>query len=240
MYVYLITNTLNDKKYVGQTKRNLKERWYEHLKKSNNIKINKLSLKNDIILLGKEYFKLEILKECSSLIELNYYEKFFIQKYNTIQEGYNLNSGGTNHELSEDYKKYISENSTCSKEVFVFDSEGNFLKSFYSVNQACRELNVNSKNAFRILAGKRKTTKGYFFSYEKKYLAKKDNRKKVYKYDLEGNFLKEYISIVECANDNNTSSTCIKKVIKKQLKQLKGYLYSFIEINKDDFNQIKK
>ena len=33
MYVYLITNTLNDKKYIGQTKRNLKERWYEHLKK---------------------------------------------------------------------------------------------------------------------------------------------------------------------------------------------------------------
>ena len=35
MFVYLITNTINGKRYVGQTKRTLHERWWQHTHQKN-------------------------------------------------------------------------------------------------------------------------------------------------------------------------------------------------------------
>ena len=72
MIVYLIKNLVNDKNYVGLTTRNIKVRWYEHVKKSKKSNLSDISLHKDIFLYGKNNFKIEVLKEIiQDLFSLN-------------------------------------------------------------------------------------------------------------------------------------------------------------------------
>lgn len=93
MYIYLITNKINNKKYVGQTTQSVKKRFIQHKssKSSNSI------LHKSIRKYGKENFVISVLMECYSIDELNYFEQYFIEYYNTLSKnGYNLKSGGLN------------------------------------------------------------------------------------------------------------------------------------------------
>ena len=227
MFVYLIINKLNDKKYVGLTKQTIKERFYEHICKSRRQKLNEKSLHFAMKICGTENFTIEVLKVCSSLNEMNKYERYYIKYYNTMENGYNFNSGGANFVYTEEYKNYLSETSFNSKEVYVFKADGSFVGKYYSVNKACRVLNIKTKPAFRVLSGLRKSTSGYHLSYDGTFSTPKEKRKKVFKYDLNGNFIQEYESITECARCNNTSNSSIWRVIYKRRKQNKGYIYSF-------------
>lgn len=54
------------------------------------------------------------------------------------------------------------------KKVYMFDLEGNYIKTFKNQAEACRELNLKN-NSFiaNVLNGKFKSTHGYKFSYQK-------------------------------------------------------------------------
>lgn len=93
MIIYLVTNKINGKQYVGQTTRTLEERWYEHCydDKSANFSILKSAIKK----YGENNFKVEVIRECKTQQELNEFERYFIAKYNTISpNGYNIRAGG--------------------------------------------------------------------------------------------------------------------------------------------------
>ncbi len=91
-YIYSITNSINNKKYIGQTT-NVSRRFKEHLYNRNNHplynSINKYGIKN---------FKFEIIDNAFTLDELNNKEIYYILQYNTTDRnfGYNLESGGKN------------------------------------------------------------------------------------------------------------------------------------------------
>ena len=93
-YIYKITNIVNKKAYIGQTKQDdVCKRWAEH---KNSIKYN-----NGCPLLmgafkkyGIDKFKFEVIIICfdEARFEL---EKYYIKKYDTFgKNGYNLNEGG--------------------------------------------------------------------------------------------------------------------------------------------------
>lgn len=108
--VYLRTNKINGKQYVGQTN-NFKRReydWYNinwgyagHL-------INNARKKY-----GVENWDTVILKECSTVDETNYWETFYIKQLNTkYPSGYNLTDGGEGSigcVFSDERKKKLSE-----------------------------------------------------------------------------------------------------------------------------------
>lgn len=88
MIIYRITNLLNDKVYIGQTQRTLKERMNEHF--SGSLYIDRMIQKY-----GRENFKYEIIEKCSKLEELNEREMFWIAKFNCkFSNGYNFKDGG--------------------------------------------------------------------------------------------------------------------------------------------------
>jgi len=93
MIIYKITNTVNDRVYVGQTRENETQRWKKHLsaaKRGFNTTICKAIRKY-----GKEAFTIEILHTCESEEELNLAEIAFIYALNSeVPNGYNLTSGG--------------------------------------------------------------------------------------------------------------------------------------------------
>jgi len=95
-YIYCITNLINNKKYIGQTTRNIEKRWKEHLQ---NLKI-KNKLYNAINKYGYENFSIEsihFIKEANRLDlkeSLDKYEIFYIKTFNTYKKGYNSTEGG--------------------------------------------------------------------------------------------------------------------------------------------------
>lgn len=89
--IYLITNLINNKKYVGQTVMTLKQRWNKHL--SNSRTLNPTGIAGAIKKYGEQNFSMELLATCK-IEDLNELEKYYIRKYNTFNNGYNLTLGG--------------------------------------------------------------------------------------------------------------------------------------------------
>jgi group I intron endonuclease len=100
--IYLLTNTLNNKVYVGQTWKTLAQRFGYGYKGS-------LHIFNAINKYGKENFRYTILTVCSTQKIANYWEDYFIVKYDSINTGYNIKNGGSKGKHSEETKKKMSE-----------------------------------------------------------------------------------------------------------------------------------
>lgn len=90
--IYKIVNSINDKIYVGQTTRNIRERFYEHKKTSNPC----VFLKQAMQKYGKDKFSISLIETVSSIEEANERESYWISLYNSTNGnyGYNFCSGG--------------------------------------------------------------------------------------------------------------------------------------------------
>lgn len=100
--IYALKNTINDKVYVGQTWRSLIKRFSENYRHSPHIN-------NAIKKYGRDNFYYEVLTFCSTQQLADYWEKFFISFYDSIENGYNLREGGSRGKLLEATKIKISE-----------------------------------------------------------------------------------------------------------------------------------
>lgn len=91
-FIYKITNKINGKVYIGQTITPIKNRMYKHYSQARNGK-NITGIDAAIKKYGKENFEVEQILECPNE-DLDLQEKFYISKYNSFENGYNLTIGG--------------------------------------------------------------------------------------------------------------------------------------------------
>lgn len=94
--IYLITNKQNNKKYIGQTKIGIYNRWQEHLADSARSGPNRL-LYNAIKKYGVDNFTIELLETNIPENLIDQREQEFIKQYNTYYltgYGYNMTLGG--------------------------------------------------------------------------------------------------------------------------------------------------
>ena len=92
--IYLVTNTYNNKKYVGQTYQTLDDRWYDHVmnaKCGSDLYFHRAILKH-----GVEAFKIEPLVDDISESDIDAIEMKFIAEHRSSDPryGYNGTSGG--------------------------------------------------------------------------------------------------------------------------------------------------
>ena len=87
-FIYLTTNLINGKKYIGQRK--YRKGWESYLGSG-------VHLKNAIKKYGRENFQRIILEECKDKYSLDKAEEYWINKYNAVksEEFYNIAKGGT-------------------------------------------------------------------------------------------------------------------------------------------------
>ena len=113
--VYIITNTINNKVYIGQTIRNIRQRFSEHMSLHQR---GNAHLKSAVLKYGKESFNIEILKTLETNNEdelfkfLYKWEKYYIKKYKSYDSefGYNIDFGGQlNRVVSDESRKKMSE-----------------------------------------------------------------------------------------------------------------------------------
>lgn len=117
-YVYLTTNLINGKKYIGQHYGELDDYYLG----SGSI------LKKAILKYGRKNFKKEIIEICKDYNELNIAERKWITEYNAVYNDnfYNIAEGGFNsnpcvgltEEQKENRRKKLSEASKGSKNYF--------------------------------------------------------------------------------------------------------------------------
>lgn len=107
--VYLITNLVNGKKYVGQTVKNVRNRWKNH--KSSARRGHKSVICDAIRKHGHLSFSVKILCRCYSRPELDLMEDLHIVLHKTIHKpfGYNRRRGGGAGTFSEETRRMISE-----------------------------------------------------------------------------------------------------------------------------------
>lgn len=106
--VYEIVNIANGKKYIGQSI-NILTRWKDHIKELNKNKSRCTLLQRAWNKYGADNFVFNILKKCNE-DDLDYFETHYISLYDTINSGYNIESGGNKQKhLAESTKKKIGD-----------------------------------------------------------------------------------------------------------------------------------
>lgn len=189
--IYKVTNLLNNKIYIGITKRKVRERFNEHCRKS----FIKSLLTQNILKYGRDNFKVEVIEICEDLDTLYKKETEYIRSLNAmVPNGYNkcddiyiynienkkhirpsdetlkkarLARLGSKH--TEECKKRMSENRkgiiAYTKPVIAIDSNNNKFY-FNSVNEAAKQLNIKPRSISNVLHGWNKRAKKYFFVFQ--------------------------------------------------------------------------
>lgn len=147
----------------------------------------------------------------------------------TDESKVNMSRSAKNHDRSHG-------NNGMSKIVEKFDLDDNFLERFNSLREAAESINKDFKNISSCCRGKSKSAYGFKW----KYIGKSYNppiksesiekRKKVYQYDLEGNYINEYESQSEASRItkiNHISCVCLGK-----LNFSGGYQWRYEKSNK--------
>jgi group I intron endonuclease len=103
-HIYKLTNNITHKSYIGQAKCiNQRKNTYKHLRCKTQPK-----LYNALVKYGFDNFTFEIIDHSISPEHANELEIKYIREFNTIENGYNIESGGHNL-MSEATKRKISE-----------------------------------------------------------------------------------------------------------------------------------
>ena len=119
-YIYMITNKVNGKKYIGKTYKHVEKRFKQHIKlslsKSDNSLLHKAMRKY-----GINNFEVKTLLKDIDNSKLSYYERLWIKKLDTIvdhNKGYNLTIGGEGiigYKFTDSQKEKVS---ISSKEMW--------------------------------------------------------------------------------------------------------------------------
>jgi group I intron endonuclease len=112
--VYLLTNKINGKKYVGQTTQIIKRRIARH--KDDALHHPKYPINFAIRKYGMENFECKILKDSLSFDQMDFYEKKFIKELKTrTPGGYNCESGGCKLKTHSEKSKKKTSNTLKKK-----------------------------------------------------------------------------------------------------------------------------
>lgn len=125
--IYLISNDINNKLYVGQTTQTLNKRFNGHCCYSKSDRSVNMYIKRAIHKYGKDKFHILLIEECPIEL-LNEREKYWISFYDSYENGYNLTKGGQDsnyfnlHRLEstidiKKFKEYIIEFKPLATEV---------------------------------------------------------------------------------------------------------------------------
>lgn len=154
--VYIITNSINNKVYVGQTIQSLKKRWEEHCRKNCSKDEANMRIKRAIMKYGKHNFEIKELIRCNET-DLDKNEIYFIELYNSYYEGYNSTKGGKSG--AKPLKLNNEQQDSCIE----------LYKTGFSLRSIAKEFNVDKatiKHIIEINNIPLRTTRTYKYSQE--------------------------------------------------------------------------
>jgi len=215
--IYLITNNKNNKQYVGETTRNVSQRFAEHISNAfRYYKTRKNDFYKEISNSGEsvfEIFKYDILEECDDDIrferELYYIEKYK-PEYNENGKEFFINS--IKNQIIQEYMN--GSNITKIRKKYKCRHE--------LISAILKEQNIEIKRS------------------------RPNNCKKVYLFDDNGNVIKEWINAGECSQElkidrGNIRICCIANTKNNYLyNSANGYHFKYTKDTPLDMFEIEK
>lgn len=124
-------------------------------------------------------------------------------------------------------------------EILQYTLEGDFVKKWNSIKEAAEYLNTKQGNISECLRGNSKSSSGYIWKYyyDDNYPLKiqgySNNSKyrKIIQYDLFGNFVKVWDSMIDIEKELNIKIHGINDCCKGNLSQSGNYIWKFYENN---------
>lgn len=201
-YIYKITNTINNKCYIGKTYKSVQQRWKEHLKSANRDKCLNRPLYKAINKYGINKFTVEEIGEFEEGL-LEEKEIYYIAKFDSYNNGYNATLGGdgkryfqySDEEVITDYHKTKSINTTSRNFNCDVDTIKNILRS----------------NNINILTAKESNKANY--------------GKSVAKYSLSGELIAKYDTVSDAAKEIEKGSPgSISRCCRGLRRTYKGFI----------------
>lgn len=183
---------------------------------------------------------LYLMIQYNELKNIQFVADYFHCSYNTVKNKLKQGAinGWCNYDAEQAVKQAYIENGkriieTMSKPVAQFDTEGNFINKYPSIQQAQRETKIH--NIWSCIKGKKKTSGGYQWKYAddckniSKVVYRKSGKsyKSVNQYDLDFNLIKTWDSISEAAKENSIYKSNIIAVCNNRQKTAGGYIWRY-------------
>lgn len=187
MGIYKITNTVNDKIYIGQSTRLSKRLNHHRLALKNNYHENQ-HLQNAYNKYG-DVFEMKVLVLCDDELELDALERFYIAYYDSMnpERGYNKETGGHfSKHLSEETRKKIREANKGENNPFWGKTHSKEARKKISKNNARYWANKIRSEETRKKISETKNTTGFYRVSKKKNLQLKQGFRWVYRYYQDG------------------------------------------------------
>lgn len=239
-HIYRITNTINDKSYIGATtQENPNHRWVQHKHSASNGAVNCRYLYSAMRKYGIDNFVFEVMAVADTKKQLNLMENAFISLFSThyTDGGYNISRGGlvskhtdeTKEKMSSAYYKgqYHKERRPVDK----YNLKGKLIDTFESIEHAYKDLGIRSGSIGKCCRGDAYTVHGYVYRYKgddfNKFPIKGNSKKEIDKYNLDGELIEKYKSATEAAEDNGSTIGNVITCCKGDIKTSKGFVYRY-------------
>jgi len=204
--IYKITSPSN-KVYIGLSK-DIEARWRGYsIKKKTAPQQPKLyySFKK----YGVKNHKFEVLEECK-FEDLSKREIYYIEKYNSVNEGLNVSSGGYNFWEVNVGKKHTKETIAKMKEYWVENAKPRSKETIAKISKTKQQ-------------NPRITTP----EMVEKFRNTSTSKKPISQFDLEGNHIKNFNSINEAARCLNIRNDGISACLRKKQKTAYGFIWKY-------------
>ena len=238
--IYKITNILENKHYIGQSI-NIEVRWRQHhynathtVKREENRKLYQA-----FHIFGIDNFNFEVLEECElSFSQLNNQERYWIEYYNSYNDGYNMTKGGQGEDSwlydpqiirdlwDEGYTTgTIAKIVGCSSTTVNNRLQG--YNNFNTYTSHTRSCGVQAREKWKIESNINYQIKGDQLLYFSEPIT-------VYQYSLSGEYLASYPTIEAAAkavNGKYPSSIGLASLGKSERLTAYGYQWRRDKIN---------
>ena len=141
--IYKVTNKINGKVYIGQSV-DIGRRWRQHMTAKDDIYFHKAIQKY-----GVENFEWEVIEKCKKS-ELDERESYWIEYYDSFNNGYNCTKGGDGVSGGEDHPRWKGGISLDPEHLKQYSKQYN--KQYYEANKEelkeYREANKEKKKEY--------------------------------------------------------------------------------------------
>ena len=216
-YIYCISNTINDKLYVGKTLLPIEKRFREHCYDSSRQKYENRPLYRAMNKYGVENFKVSLLEKAPAEI-LDIKEQYWIDKLGSYKLGYNATQGGEGKLIYDE-------------DEFTEDFENGLNLKEIAEKHKCSDTTVRQRLQAQ---GYNSGANGY-----------KCFENSVLQYDLNGNYITTFKSYAEAARSLISQGLSLQKekhlitnigrVVKGKRKSCCGYIWKDSNINHENY-----